>query len=79
MHHPTLVAALVAAFAAAPAVEAGMYPKSSAVLQLDAKNFDSHITKSNYTSVCTPFFHSDPNYYEPCWSRMPITSLTCLS
>ena len=52
MHHPTLVAVLTAAFAAIPSAQAGMYTKSSPVLQVDARNFDSLITKSNYTSVC---------------------------
>jgi len=52
MPHPTtLVAALTAALAAIPSAQAGMYLKSSPVLQVDAKNFDSLITKSNHTSV----------------------------
>ena len=31
---------------------AGLYTKSSPVLQVDAKNFNSLINKSNHTSVC---------------------------
>lgn len=53
-HHTTLVAALTAALAALPSAQAGMYLRSSPVLQLDAKNFDSLITKSNHTSVNCP-------------------------
>ncbi|CCF37604.1 hypothetical protein CH063_08897 [Colletotrichum higginsianum] len=51
MHHPTLLAAGAAVLSALPSVQAGMYPKSSAVLQVDAKNYDSLIAKSNYTSI----------------------------
>lgn len=52
----TLVAALLAF---TPAVSgAGLYTSKSPVLQLDHKNFDKLITKSNHTSVrkpCTSF------------------------
>ncbi|OHF01666.1 hypothetical protein CORC01_03156 [Colletotrichum orchidophilum] len=51
MHHPTLFAAGAAVLSALPGAQAGMYPKSSAVLQVDAKNYDSLIAKSNYTSI----------------------------
>ncbi|GKT97182.1 protein disulfide-isomerase [Colletotrichum tofieldiae] len=51
MHHPTLLAAGAAVLSALPGVQAGMYPKSSAVLQVDAKNYDNLIAKSNYTSI----------------------------
>ncbi|GKT52518.1 putative protein lysine methyltransferase SET5 [Colletotrichum spaethianum] len=51
MHHPTLLAAGAAVLSALPGAQAGMYPKSSAVLQVDAKNYDTLIAKSNYTSI----------------------------
>lgn len=51
MHHPTLSTAAVALLAALPAANAGLYPKSSAVLSVDAKNYDSLIAKSNHTSI----------------------------
>lgn len=34
-----------------PSVHAGLYPKSSAVLSLDGKDYDRMIAQSNYTSV----------------------------
>lgn len=46
-----LIAATAALLLASPAYAGGLYPKSSAVLQVDAKNYDSLIAKSNYTSV----------------------------
>ena len=46
-----LAAAATALLLASPATAAGLYPKSSAVLQVDAKNYDRLIAKSNYTSV----------------------------
>lgn len=53
MHHPTLLAAAgVAVLSALPGVNAGMYTKSSPVLQLDARSYDKLIANSNYTSVC---------------------------
>jgi protein disulfide-isomerase A6 len=54
MHHPTLSTAAVALLAALPAANAGLYPKSSAVLSVDAKNYESLIAKSNQTSVRLP-------------------------
>lgn len=50
MHFQPLLAGL-ALFGVA---QAGFYPKSSPVLQVDAKNYDSLIAKSNYTSVRPP-------------------------
>lgn len=49
-HYTTLSAALTALLAALPSAQA-MYTKSSPVLQLNSRNFDSLITKSNHTSV----------------------------
>jgi hypothetical protein len=47
--------AAAAALALLPAgASAGMYPKNSPVLQVDAKSFDRLIAKSNYTSVGRP-------------------------
>lgn len=54
VHATTLTSAAAAAAAlllALPATAAGLYPKSSAVLQVDAKNYDRLIAKSNHTSV----------------------------
>lgn len=44
----TAAAALLCAL---PAVHAGLYPKSSAVLSIDGKDYDRMIAQSNYTSV----------------------------
>ncbi|KAG9254769.1 PDI protein A prpA [Emericellopsis atlantica] len=51
MHQPSIAAALMAALAALPSAQAAMYTKSSPVVQLNARNFDSLITNSNYTSI----------------------------
>lgn len=42
---------LLAGLALLGVAQAGMYPKSSPVMQVDAKNYDRLIAKSNYTSV----------------------------
>lgn len=48
----TLTTAAGALLAVVPLVSgAGLYPKSSQVLQIDGKNYDNLIAKSNYTSV----------------------------
>lgn len=55
MHHSTLYAVVVALLSALPGAEAGIYTKKSPVLQVDAKDYDRLIAKSNYTSVrCDP-------------------------
>ncbi|ELR04373.1 hypothetical protein VC83_06578 [Pseudogymnoascus destructans] len=46
-----LAAAATVLLLASPATAAGLYPKSSMVLQVDAKNYDRLIAKSNYTSI----------------------------
>lgn len=51
MHSSGLVATGVAVLAALPAVQAGLYPKSSPVIQVDGKSYDRVIAKSNHTSV----------------------------
>ncbi|CZR68360.1 probable protein disulfide isomerase-related protein A [Phialocephala subalpina] len=43
--------ALVAALLAALPVNAGLYPKSSKVIQVDGKSYDRLIAQSNYTSI----------------------------
>lgn len=48
--HKALTAAAVAFFLS-PTALAGMYPKNSPVIQVEAKNYDSLIAKSNHTSV----------------------------
>lgn len=51
MHHPTLGALAVALLSVLPGAQAGLYTKKSPVLQVDAKDYDRLIAKSNYTSV----------------------------
>lgn len=52
MHHSTLSTVAATLLAVTPVVSAaGLYTKSSPVLQVDAKNYDSLIAKSNHTSV----------------------------
>jgi protein disulfide-isomerase A6 len=51
MHHPTLCAVAVALLSALPGAQAGLYTKKSPVLQVDSKNYERLIAKSNYTSV----------------------------
>ncbi|GAW11563.1 hypothetical protein ANO14919_009100 [Xylariales sp. No.14919] len=49
--NPTAAVAAVAFLSALPTAQAGLYTKSSPVLQVDAKNYDRLIAKSNHTSV----------------------------
>jgi protein disulfide-isomerase A6 len=51
MHHPTLCAVAVALLSALPGAQAGLYTKKSPVLQVDSKNYERLIAKSNYTSI----------------------------
>ncbi|KAK4098757.1 thioredoxin-domain-containing protein [Parathielavia hyrcaniae] len=51
MHHTTLCAVAAALLSALPGAQASMYAKKSPVLQVDAKNYDRLIAKSNYTSI----------------------------
>ncbi|UZP46106.1 hypothetical protein NXS19_013918 [Fusarium pseudograminearum] len=52
MHNPTsLLVTLTAALAALPEAQAAIYTKNSPVLQLNARNYDKIIAKSNYTSI----------------------------
>ncbi|KAM0329490.1 hypothetical protein ACHAQA_004799 [Verticillium albo-atrum] len=51
MHHPTLLAAGIAALASMPTAMAGLYPKNSPVVQVDGKSYDRLIAQSNYTSI----------------------------
>lgn len=46
-----VLAVSAASFLFSLPVNAGLYTKNSAVLQLTGKNYDSLITKSNHTSV----------------------------
>lgn len=48
---PTIAAAAFGLLAALPGVQAGLYLKSSPVIQVDAKNYDRLVAKSNYTTV----------------------------
>ncbi|KAK0656962.1 hypothetical protein B0T16DRAFT_488182 [Cercophora newfieldiana] len=51
MHHPTLCAVAVGVLSALPSAHAAIYTKKSPVLQVDAKDYDRLIAKSNYTSI----------------------------
>ncbi|KAK3393312.1 hypothetical protein B0H63DRAFT_15444 [Podospora didyma] len=51
MHHPTLCALAVGVLSALPGAQAAIYTKSSPVLQVEAKDYDRLIAKSNYTSI----------------------------
>lgn len=51
MHHPTLCAVAVALLSALPGADASLYTKSSPVVQVDGKDYNRLIAKSNYTSV----------------------------
>ncbi|KAF9773320.1 hypothetical protein IL306_008900 [Fusarium sp. DS 682] len=52
MHNPTsLLVTLTAVLAALPEAQAAIYTKNSPVLQVNARNYDKLIAKSNYTSI----------------------------
>ncbi|KAF3764197.1 thioredoxin-domain-containing protein, partial [Cryphonectria parasitica EP155] len=51
MHCTALSTAAAVVLAVAPVVNASLYLKSSPVLQVDSKNYDSLIANSNHTSV----------------------------
>ncbi|RDL33324.1 putative protein disulfide isomerase-related protein A [Venustampulla echinocandica] len=51
MVHSTAITVAAAALLAALPVNAGLYTKSSPVLQLDGKSYDRLIAQSNYTSI----------------------------
>lgn len=54
MVHTHAFAVAAAALLAALPVQAGLYSKSSPVLQVDGKNYDRLIAQSNYSSVLLP-------------------------
>lgn len=51
MHQQTLLATLAASLAALPFAQAGLYSKSSPVIQLNGKSYDRLIAQSNHTSI----------------------------
>lgn len=51
MHHSTLCALAVGVLSALPGAQAAIYTKKSPVLQVDAKDYDRLIAKSNQTSI----------------------------
>jgi protein disulfide-isomerase A6 len=51
MHSPSLLTALTAVLATVPAAQAGLYSKSSPVLQVNARTYDKLIAKSNHTTL----------------------------
>lgn len=60
MHHSSLCAVAVALLSAIPGTQAGFYTAKSPVLQVNAKNYDQLIAKSNYTSVRLPYCRPCP-------------------
>ena len=54
MHHTSLCALAVGLLSALPGAQAGLYTKKSPVLQVDGKDYDRLIAKSNHTSVSRP-------------------------
>lgn len=62
MVHTTPIAVVAAALLAALPVNAGLYSKSSPVVQVDAKNYDRLIAQSNYTSVIHVPFQFNMEY-----------------
>jgi len=60
MVHTGAITVAAAALLAALPVNAGLYSKSSPVIQVDAKNYDRLIAQSNYTSVCTFYNGANP-------------------
>jgi protein disulfide-isomerase A6 len=50
--NPTIAAVALGLLSALPSVHAGLYAKNSPVVQIDAKNYDRLVAKSNYTTVC---------------------------
>lgn len=82
MRQHTLSTVAATLLAVAPLVSAGMYPKSSPVLQVDAKTYDSLIAKSNYTSVSATFRPIPSQQTTPIPIPFPAfkrITLTCLS
>jgi protein disulfide-isomerase A6 len=51
VHAAVFTAAAAAILLALPCSAGGLYTKNSPVLQVDAKNYDRLIAKSNHTSV----------------------------
>ncbi|KAK3694453.1 hypothetical protein B0T22DRAFT_452540 [Podospora appendiculata] len=51
MHHSTLCALAVGLLSALPGAQANIYTKKSPVLQVDAKDYDRLVAKSNQTTV----------------------------
>ncbi|KAI1094046.1 thioredoxin-domain-containing protein [Rostrohypoxylon terebratum] len=49
--NPTTAIAAVAILSALPTAQAGLYLKSSPVTQVDAKNYDQIVNKSNHTTI----------------------------
>lgn len=56
-----LTAVTAAILLALPASADGIYTKSSPVLQLDARNYDNLLARSNHTSVCRSDYSSFNN------------------
>ncbi|KAH8174701.1 thioredoxin domain-containing protein [Sarocladium implicatum] len=51
MHQPALLTAITAALAALPSAQAGLYTRSSPVLQVDARSYQRLVADSNYTTI----------------------------
>lgn len=72
VHATALTAAAAALLLALPCSAGGLYAKNSPVLQVDAKNYDRLIAKSNYTSVSVK-----PNSLEPRLRSRPACRILC--
>ena len=70
MHHTTFSTLVVALLATLPGAQAGLYTKKSPVLQVDAKDYDRVIAKSNYTSVCSTYKQEARNDSELTWYQI---------
>lgn len=57
VHTKVLTAAAAALLLALPVSAEGIYLKSSPVVQVDAKNYDRLIARSNHTSVDIPLIY----------------------
>lgn len=59
MGYTSVLSAVTAALLlTVPASADGIYTKTSPVLQVDARNYDNLIARSNHTSVCVHSFSS---------------------
>src|SRR3569833_282181 len=81
MHQPSALSAAAAVLLSAlPSAYAGLYPKSSPVLQINGKDFDRLVSRSNYTTVSlislrNAFPHPNPSLSCPLSRRQMLTDV----